>query len=169
MENAYHATLKQQASQYFDEYYGKIESAFERLTEEQVWQRPNEASNSMGNQVLHLCGNIRQYAISSLGKQADVRERDLEFSAEGGLAKAELLSTLKATVNEAKAVFVGLDEAELLRMRNVQAYHYSGLEVLIHVVEHFAYHTGQIIFWAKLLSNQGFDFYADVNLNSKNA
>ena len=169
MENAYHATLKQQASQYFDEYYGKIEKAFEKLTEVQVWQRPNEASNSMGNQVLHLCGNIRQYAISSLGRQADVRERDLEFSAEGGLEKDELLAKLADTVSEAKAVFEALDETELLRKRHVQAYHYSGLEVLIHVVEHFAYHTGQIIFWAKLLSNQGFDFYANVNLNSTNA
>lgn len=167
MENAYHQELCEQAKIYFQEYLGKIETAFERLTEEQVWLRPNEASNSMGNQVLHLCGNIRQYAISSLGRQEDVRERDSEFEATDGLNKGELLEKLHHTVNEAITVFEKLDEEELLRKRHVQAYHYTGLAVLIHVVEHFAYHTGQIIFWAKQLSGKGFDFYSDVNLNEK--
>ena len=167
MENAYPQALKLLSIQYFNEYLGKIEAAFERLTEAQVWQRPNESSNSMGNQVLHLCGNIRQYAISSLGQQTDVRVRDAEFEAEGGLNKAELLEKLRLTVKEANAIFEGLTEAELLRKRHVQAYHYTGLEVLVHVVEHFSYHTGQIVFWAKALSNQGFDFYANVDLNEK--
>ena len=155
------------AISYFREYLGKIEAAFARLSEEQVWQRPNEASNSMGNQILHLCGNIRQYAISSLGQVEDTRERDSEFAAQEGFNKDELLTKLKATVDEAIGVFEKLDEAELLRERHVQAYHYTGLAVLIHVVEHFAYHTGQIVFWAKALSNKGFDFYADVDLNKK--
>lgn len=167
MENAYHQQLIDQACQYFKEYFGKIEAAFDRLTEAQVWQRPNEASNSMGNQVLHLCGNIRQYAISSLGQVEDTRERDSEFAAQEGFNKEELLTKLKETVDEAIDVFEKLDEAELLRERHVQAYHYTGLAVLIHVVEHFAYHTGQIVFWAKALSNEGFDFYADVDLNKK--
>ena len=167
MENAYPQALKHLSIQYFNEYLGKIEAAFERLTEAQVWQRPNESSNSMGNQVLHLCGNIRQYAISSLGQQSDVRVRDAEFAAEGGLSKAELLEKLKQTVEEANAIFEGLDEAELLRKRHVQAYHYSGFEVLVHVVEHFSYHTGQVVFWAKAISNHGFDFYANVDLNEK--
>lgn len=167
MENAYHQELCNLAQAYFEEYLGKIEAAFERLTEEQVWLCPNEASNSMGNQVLHLCGNIRQYAISSLGRQEDVRERDSEFEAKAGLNKSELMEKLRNTVKEAIAVFEKLDEEELLRKRHVQAYHYSGLAVLIHVVEHFAYHTGQIIFWAKQLSGKGFDFYANVDLNEK--
>jgi len=167
MENAYHQALKNLAIQYFNEYLGKIEAAFETLSEEQVWQRPNEASNSMGNQVLHLCGNINQYAISSLGQRSDHRDRDSEFAAKGGLAKDELLESLRDTVNEANSIFAQLSETELLRKRHVQAYHYTGLEVLVHVVEHFSYHTGQIVFWAKALNNQGFDFYADINLNAK--
>jgi len=167
MENAYHQTVKDSAVQYFNEYLSKTEAAFERLSEAQVWQRPNNASNSMGNQVLHLCGNIGQYAIASLGQHEDTRERDVEFATDGGLSKAALLEKLRNTVKEANAIFGQLDEAELLRKRNVQAYHYTGLEVLIHVVEHFSYHTGQIVFWAKQLSNKGFDFYANVDLNAK--
>lgn len=167
MENAYHQTVKDSAAQYFNEYLGKIEAAFERLSEEQVWQRPNDASNSMGNQVLHLCGNIGQYAIASLGQREDIRERDLEFATDGGLSKAALLEKLRSTINEANGIFEQLDEAELLRKRHVQAYHYTGLEVLIHVLEHFSYHTGQIVFWAKQLTNKGFDFYAHVDLNAK--
>ena len=167
MENVYHQVLKSQAVQYFNEYLGKIEAALERLSEEQIWQRPNEVSNSMGNQVLHLCGNIGQYAISSLGQRPDIRERDNEFAAKGGISKDVLLNKLRETVAEANSIFEQLDEAELLRKRHVQAYHYSGLEVLIHVVEHFAYHTGQIVFWSKALSNKGFDFYDNVDLTAK--
>jgi len=122
----------------------------------------------VGNLLLHLCGNIRQYAISSLGNTSDVRERDKEFSADGGYSKSGLLQKLIATIEEAKRIIQNVSEVELLKKRKVQGYIYSGLGIIIHVTEHYSYHTGQIIFWTKLLKNKDLNFYAGVNLNIKN-
>jgi uncharacterized damage-inducible protein DinB len=146
----------------------RIEKSFLLLNEEDAWKRPNESSNSIGNLVLHLCGNITQYAISSLGGKQDNRVRDLEFSTKSGYTKEELLSKLRAVVNEATSVIQNTTEEELLRMRSVQGFDISGIAIVIHVVEHYSYHTGQIAFWTKLLKDKDLGFYAGVNLNKKN-
>ena len=146
----------------------KLFSCFEELSEEDIWRRPNESSNSIGNIILHLCGNIRQYAISSLGNKTDTRERAKEFAARGGYTKEELKTKLTETVNEAIETIKKTDENSLLRVRSVQDYTMTGTAIIIHVTEHYSYHTGQVIFWTKLLKNKGFSFYETVDLNQKN-
>jgi len=147
----------------------RIEKCLAELTEAEVWQRPNPASNSIGNLILHLCGNITQYAIASLGNRPDARDRDAEFAAEGGLAKAELLARLRAVVADAVNAIRQADDAELLRVRAVQGFRKSGIGIMVHVCEHYSYHTGQIAFWTKLLKNKDLGFYAGLDLNVKNA
>lgn len=149
-----------------DENMDKVQKCLGQLTEEQLWQRPNESSNSMGNLVLHLIGNITQYAISSLGGAEDKRKRDLEFTDTPGYSKDELLARLAKTVAEAKSCFASASGEELIKMRKVQSYNLSGLGVLLHVVEHFSYHTGQIAFYTKLLNNKDLGFYKGINLNN---
>lgn len=146
----------------------RIVKCLAELTEEEVWQRPNDVSNSIGNLILHLCGNIRQYAISSLGGKEDTRERDKEFSATGGYTKAELLNKLETTVAEAIQTIKDSTEENLLLVRSVQGFTYSGIGIIVHVTEHYSYHTGQIVFWTKLLKNKDMGFYAGMNLNIKN-
>ncbi len=146
----------------------RIAQCLDLLSEAEVWQRPNAASNSVGNLVLHLCGNIRQYVVSGLGKQPDGRERDAEFAAVGGISKKVLLQKLEATVQEAAAVIEAADEANLLTERVVQGIPITGVGIVIHVVEHYSYHAGQIAFWTKLLKDQDLAFYGDVDLNAKN-
>jgi uncharacterized damage-inducible protein DinB len=146
----------------------KITTCLDELEETETWKRPNDNSNSVGNIILHLCGNIRQYAISSLGNIEDIRERDKEFAADGGYSKFELIKKLITTVEEAKSIIQNIDSNELLRKRKVQGYYYSGIGIIIHVTEHYSYHTGQIIFWTKLLKNKDLGFYAGINLNIKN-
>ena len=146
----------------------KLTTCLDALEEAEVWKRPNENSNSVGNIILHLCGNIRQYAISSLGTVPDVRERDKEFSARGDYSKSDLLRNLITTVEEAKGIIQSLDSSELLRKRHVQGYVQSGIGIIVHVTEHYSYHTGQIIFWTKLLKNKDMAFYAGIDLNVKN-
>lgn len=147
----------------------RIEKCLAELTEAELWQRPNAASNSIGNLILHLCGNIGQYVISSLGNRPDARERDAEFAAKGGFTKAELLDKLRATLKEAVETIRLADEAELLRVRTVQGFDMSGIGIMVHVCEHYSYHTGQIAFWTKLLKNKDLGFYAGFDLNVKNA
>lgn len=146
----------------------KIIKCLSELKEEQVWMRPNEASNSIGNILLHLCGNIRQYVISALGNQPDTRERDKEFSAKSGYSKEELQNKLTGTIEQAKNIITTTDEPGLIKMYSVQGFNYSGIGIIIHVTEHYSYHAGQIIFWTKLLTGNDLGFYAHVDLNKKN-
>jgi len=151
-----------------DESSRMIAIAFESINEKQVWLRPNESSNSIGNLILHLCGNITQYAISSLGEKEDVRHRDIEFETTSGLSKQELLIKLSDTIAAAKATIENTTSEQWLKKREVQGFHFSGIGVILHVVEHFSYHTGQIAFWVKQLENKQLGFYDGLDLNIKN-
>jgi uncharacterized damage-inducible protein DinB len=157
-----------QAIYWLNENTPKIEKCLTVLNEDEVWKRPNHSSNSVGNLILHLCGNITQYIISSLGENADIRERDLEFSSSGDYSKTELLSKLKSTINQAMVILKKLNEDDLMRIRSVQGFEHSGIACIIQVVEHYSYHTGQIIFWTKQLKDMDLGFYAGVDLNKKN-
>ena len=157
-----------QAIHRIDENTQKLATCMQELEESEIWKRPNQHSNGVGNIILHLCGNIRQYAISSLGSRQDVRERDKEFSADGGYSGSELLKKLTDTIEQAKGIIQNISEDELLRKRKVQAYTHSGIGIIIHVTEHYSYHTGQIIFWTKLLKDKDLGFYSGIDLNVKN-
>lgn len=146
----------------------KIKKCLEELAEEHVWKRPNASSNSVGNMIVHLCGNITQYILSSLGEAEDKRERDKEFSRQGGLSKMQLHDMLQNTVDRASTVIKTLDAKDLMKERSVQGYQLSAIGIILHVVEHYSYHTGQIIFWTKLVKDKDLGFYDDVDLNQKN-
>ena len=146
----------------------KIIKCLDQLTEDQVWMRPNEVSNSIGNILLHLCGNIRQYAISALGAREDIRERDKEFSAQGGYTKEQLLRKLNDTLQEAIAVMRTTDEVRLMKTYAVQGFTHTGIGIIVHITEHYSHHTGQVIFWTKQLTGKSLGFYSHVDLNKKN-
>ncbi len=147
----------------------RVKKCFHELGEEEIWHRPNESSNSIGNLILHLSGNIGQYIVSGLGDNPDARNRDAEFSAEGGTTKEELIRLLSDTVAKAAKIIGNQDEKQLVKIRSVQGFTLSGIGIIIHVTEHFSYHTGQIAFWTKLLKNKDLGFYAGVNLNARNS
>jgi uncharacterized damage-inducible protein DinB len=146
----------------------RIERCLNQLNEEQVWYKPNENLNSIGNLILHLCGNITQYIISSIGGSEDMRQRGLEFSVEGGFIKKELLAKLSDTIKQSCKVIETMTDEDLLRVRSVQGFTYTGIANLIHVAEHYSYHTGQIAFLTKLLANKDLGFYDGLDLNTKN-
>ncbi len=142
--------------------------SLQQLSEEDIWKRPNGSLNSVGNLLLHLCGNITQYVISSLGGQEDLRERDLEFETRSGYTKAELLEKLNETVEKAKRIINDTKIEQFIRKRDVQGYYFSGIGVVLHAVEHYSYHTGQIAFYTKLLKNTDLGFYDGQDLNLRN-
>ncbi|NJB69787.1 putative damage-inducible protein DinB [Saonia flava] len=160
--------FKQNALYRMDQNTRMVTIALSKIDENDVWKRPNESSNSIGNQLLHLCGNITQYGISSLGNLKDKRERDAEFDAREGYTKEQLLDKLIETVEIAKNTIQEISDSELQRKRNVQGYYFSGIGIIIHVVEHYSYHTGQIAFWVKQLTDGGLGFYDGVDLNVTN-
>ena len=119
------------------------------LSEKDIWWRPNAASNSVGNLVLHLSGNVRHWIISGLGEEQDKRDRDREFDERGPISRRALIALIRGTFTEASSVLDGLSEDSLLRIHEIQGFHVSGMYAVTHVVDHFGYHTGQIIYVTK--------------------
>jgi uncharacterized damage-inducible protein DinB len=145
-----------------------IKISLDTISEEQVWQKPNDSLNTIGNLILHLCGNMTQYGIASLNETVDERQRDVEFSTKGGFTKKELLKKLETTVNEVKKTLQNTSAERLVSLKKVQGFEFSGIGNSIHLVEHFSYHTGQIAFWVKLLNNKPLGFYDGLDLTVLN-
>ena len=139
----------------------RIQEATVALTDEQVWWRPNERSNSIANLILHLCGNLSQWGLAGLGGESFERRRRQEFDIRETTTRAELLARLEAVVSGVEAIVERLDESELLRRRMIQGYDATGIRALLGIVEHLSHHTGQIIYIAKMLGppDHVIDFY----------
>lgn len=157
------AAFLHRSGAYLDEYLTKIRFCLDELTDDDLWWRPNEASNSIGNLMLHLAGNLRQWVVSGVGGAGDTRERGAEFAERGPVPRAELFDRLEETVREARGVLEKLDETGLAERRAIQGRDVSVLDAVYHVVEHFAMHTGQIIFLAKARTGRGLGFYRDAD------
>ncbi|HVG31719.1 MAG TPA: DinB family protein [Pyrinomonadaceae bacterium] len=142
-----------------EEYLPKIERCLEQLSEEDVWWRGAEESNSIGNLILHLSGNARQWIVSGVGGAPDTRARQQEFDRRAGIGRAELLATLRDTLAEVDAVLQRVDPARLQERRSIQGHDVTIIQAIFHVVEHFAMHTGQIILLTKLLAKKDLAFY----------
>jgi uncharacterized damage-inducible protein DinB len=135
-------------------YLPKIERCLERLTDEDVWWRPNENSNSIGNLLLHLDGSTRMWVVSALGGAPDLRDRQREFDERTPTPRAELLARLRETLREVDEVLARADAAALLERRQVRGQSVTGLEAVFHAVEHFSMHAGQIILMTKLRTGE---------------
>ena len=142
-----------------DEYLPKLERCLEQLSDEQIWWRANEKSNSIGNLLLHLCGNARQWIVSGLGGGADARVRQQEFDERRVIPRAELLATVRQTLRDVDVVLAGFDHGKLLDPYPIQGTTVSALEAIFHVTEHYSMHTGQIILLTKLLVERDLGFY----------
>jgi uncharacterized damage-inducible protein DinB len=148
----------------FEENVPRIKQCLGELAEAEIWYRPNENSNSVGNLVLHLCGNVRQWILSGLGGQEDKRRRQQEFDEAGPIPTAELLRHLDSTMAETAGVLDALPAEKILQVIEVQGFKETGLSILVHVVEHFSYHTGQITYFVKWRKNMDMGYYDGVNL-----
>ena len=144
----------------------RIEACLEKLSEEQVWARGSENENAVGNLVLHLSGNVRQWIVSGVGGAPDTRERDGEFSARGDISIPELKQRLRGIVTEAAAVIGAVTPERLAERVVIQKYEVSVLEAIYHVVEHFSLHTGQIIFATKMMTGSDVGFYRHLRSNA---
>ncbi|MBI1850980.1 MAG: DUF1572 family protein [Planctomycetes bacterium] len=147
----------------------RLRAGVATLSEADVWWRPNEASNSVGNLVLHLAGNVRQWIVHGIGGEPDVRKRAGEFAARGSIRKRPLLATISRSMADAVRVLERLDPARLGDRLVIQGYRVSVQGAMLHVAEHFSYHTGQILYVVKMRSGRGLGFYAHLDASaSKN-
>ncbi|MGO9095477.1 MAG: DUF1572 family protein [Bryobacteraceae bacterium] len=137
----------------------RIVDCLRRLADDQIWSRDNQNQNAVGNLVLHLCGNVRQWIVSGVGGEADVRDRDAEFAARGEVSGPELAARLEETVAHALEIVRNTTAERLTETVRIQGYEVSVLEAIGHVTEHFAQHTGQIVYATKLLTGADLGYY----------
>jgi hypothetical protein len=150
-----------------NQYWPRLRKCVEPLTDEQIWWRPNAASNSIGNLMLHLNGNVRQWLVDSFNRAEDRRDRPAEFAASGNIAGAALLEKLGATVADGATVLDRLTEAELTAPYEIQGYNVHGLDAVYQVVEHFGLHYGQIAYITKMITDKDLGFYKELNKSGR--
>ena len=144
----------------------RIQFCLAQLSEEEVWYKPNEHINSVGNLILHLCGNGRQWILSSFGSIPDDRIRHQEFDTGNQISKLALEELLTRTIQDLVDQVTLLTDEDLTNCYEVQCFRENGVALLIHVIEHFSYHTGQITLLTKLLKNMDTGYYAGLVLET---
>jgi len=150
-----------------NQFWPRLRACVESLSNEQVWWRPNAASNSIGNLLLHLNGNVTQWLVASFERLDDGRDRPAEFAAKDGLSPAELLDNMADTMERAAGVLGRLTEADLLALYEIQGYRVTGLQAVYQVVEHFGLHYGQIAFITKMLRDADLGFYRELSATGR--
>jgi uncharacterized protein DUF1572 len=145
------------------QYWPRLHSCVEPLNDEQVWWRPNEASNSIGNLILHLNGNVRQWLVASFDRLEDTRNRPVEFGERQLVPADALLEKLGSTMRRASDVLSRLTEADLRTTFHIQGYTVSGLHAVYQVVEHFGMHYGQILYITKSLRGEDLGFFRELD------
>jgi hypothetical protein len=144
-----------QARWYFSSsYLPKIERCLSLLTDEDVWWRANEASNSVGNLLLHLSGNVQQWIVGGVGNLPYERDRQHEFGERGGFSREELLARLKETLEKADRVLAEVAPDSLLERKEIQGCEVTAMEAILRIVQHFGLHTGQIMLLTKLRTGE---------------
>jgi Protein of unknown function (DUF1572) len=165
--NLHTAFLEFSRQKLLDQYWPRLRSCVEGLSDEQVWWRPNDASNSIGNLILHLNGNVRQWLVASFKRLDDHRDRPAEFRERRSIPASVLLEKLGTTMKEASEVLAALSEADLLTTFEIQGYTVTGLHAVYQVVEHFGLHYGQIVYITKLLRGQDLGFYRELDATGR--
>ena len=157
MENEVAALFREYSCNKLDMMVKDMRACMARLTDVQVWERHGAHENAVGNLVLHLCGNMRQWVMHGIGGAKDVRVRETEFSADGGLTGAALMELFEKTVAEARGVIASLPAERMVEKITPQTHEVSVLGAVYQVVGHVQQHVGQITLLTKQMTRQDLD------------
>ncbi len=161
------AILTETRRRLFEDSIQRLKKCLNFLTEAEIWYKPNEQSNSVGNLCLHLCGNARQWLMSGLGGHEDIRQRQLEFDEKGPLASAQLVGMLDQLQVDLEEVLSKVTAEDLIGSYRVQGFEESGFGIVMHVVEHFSYHVGQVTYFVKAHKNLDTGYFEGADLDAK--
>jgi uncharacterized damage-inducible protein DinB len=130
----------------------QVWAAVEPLTDEQIWWRPNEGSNSIGNLIVHLSGSINYYLARNVGGIEYERDRAAEFAERRTIPKDELMAIFDEMVSRAQRTFDSLTADRLESASPEPKMHSIVAEDLLNVLSHFSNHAGQIVWISKMLA-----------------
>ena len=166
MQNEFYRIFIEQAiCRLYKESLPRLLKCVQEVSDDRLWYRPNDNSNSIGNLVLHLTGNVDQWINTGLGGDTDKRVRQTEFDARGSIERGEMLARLDAVMKRAEEVLKGLEPEKLLMVHDVQGYTETGISIIMHVVEHFSYHVGQTTYIVKSTKDIDTGYYSGENLD----
>jgi uncharacterized damage-inducible protein DinB len=157
MDNEIGILFLKASSAKLEQMNGYLKTCLSKLSDQQVWQRQGAHENAVGNLILHLSGNMRQWIMHGCGGSPDIRVRDQEFSAEGNMTAAQLVEHFNSTVREALAVINSLPPERLAERTTPQGRDVSVLEAIYQVVGHVQQHVGQIILLTKQMTGKDLD------------
>ena len=160
--------IKEFEQRVFHESYERIYKCLSMIDERDLWRTPVKTIPPIGNLILHISGNARQWILSGLGDKLDNRDRDQEFVIQTNIKKSELIFLLQNLRVNLRQTILDIDVKVIEKKHFIQGFEVSGFSILIHVIEHFSYHTGQITTLTKWLTNKETDYYGDIDLNQFN-
>lgn len=162
------ALVKEFEARVFKESYVRIFKCLTLLDEEQLWQTPQKNIVPIGNLIIHLCGNARQWILSGIGGEPDNRNRTQEFEIQHNIRKSDLVFLMENLRMNLKQTLQDMDEKQLFQTKYIQGFETTGFSTIIHVIEHFSYHTGQITTLTKWHTNKETGYYQHFDLNQLN-
>lgn len=148
----------------FSESYPRIFKCLSMINDDELWFTPNKNTPSIGSLVLHLCGNGKQWVVCGIGNAPDNRDRDKEFEKHKNIKKSDLVFVMENLKVQMTEVLHQIKEEDLRTPKRIQGFDENTFTVLIHVLEHFSYHTGQITTLTKLITNKQTDYYGSMDL-----
>ncbi len=160
--------IKEFERRVFEESYTRIFKCLSLLSEESIWFAPNKQVPPVGNLVLHLCGNARQWILSGIGNYPDNRDRNQEFVPQSNIRKSDLIFLLENLKVNIRLTLTEMEESKISENLVIQGFNETGFSALIHVIEHFSYHTGQITTLTKMITNKDTGYYQGFNLTQLN-
>ncbi len=129
----------------------KIRHCLGQLTADQIGWRPHPDGNSIGNLILHICGNLRQWTVSGIGGEPDTRDRKSEFDCGNSFDADSLVTLVETTVSTAQTLISGLAGNQLVERRMIQGFDVTVLQAIHHTTTHFVGHTHQIIYITRMI------------------
>lgn len=165
MQNVKQTIANEFKRRVFEESYQRIFKCLSLLEEDMLWESPNTAIPSVGNLILHICGNARQWVLSGIGGKEDNRDRDSEFIPHRNIKKSELIFLMENLRANLEEVIDEMPSEQLSEKIVVQGFKETGFSILIHVIEHFSYHTGQISTLTKIFTQLNLEYYKGQDLN----
>ena len=152
----------------FEESYARIYKCLSLLDENQMWNSPNGNIPSVGCLILHLCGNARQWILSGLGGEVDNRVRDDEFVIHNNIRKSDFIFLLENLKVQLKTCLKNIPAETFSKRKKIQSFNVTGFSIIVHVIEHFSYHTGQITTLTKMYADKDTGYYSGLNLDENN-
>ena len=149
----------------FDESFNRIRRCLSLIDEKDLWSSPNAQISSIGVLVEHVIGNASQWICAALGEQPDTRIRDVEFEVHDENNISDMRSKVDQCEVNLRETICKLKTNVVNQKFVIQGIESTGFSVVVHVIEHVSYHTGQITFLTKYYTGKQTDYYGEMDLN----